>query len=182
MVQWLRHTFPMHGVPVRSLVGNYIPRFTTRRFCILQYRPDAVKINKYLKKKINYKFSSYSKNTYEFKSFHPNISTLPKVFFSLTRQSLSLYIYIYIYSYNAIIGIYYLLETEKYSKGVAGMGFSSKSSSSGARLLFQILGMMEPPWRGLLGKWKQEVNTGCGRGELQTVPVTREHTCFDRKR
>ena len=103
---------------------------------------------------------------------------MPKVFFSLTRQSL----YIYIYSYNTIIGIYYLLETEKYSKGVAGMGFSSKSSSPGDRLLFQILGMMEPPWRDLLGKWKEEVNTGCGRGELQTVPVTREHTCFYRKR
>ena len=62
------------------------------------------------------------------------------------------------------------------------MGFSSKSSSPGARLFFQILGMMEPPWRGLLGKWKEVVNTGCGRGELQTVSVTREHTCLDRKR
>ena len=37
------------------------------------------------------------------------------------------------------------------------MGFSSKSSSPGDRLLFQILGIMEPPWRGILGKWNKRL-------------------------
>ena len=84
---------------------------------------------------INYKVSSYGKNVYEVRSFHHlNISKLPKVFFFFDKA-----VYIFKkYSYNTIIVIYYILETEKYSKDVAGMNFKQVKQSWGKAIVLNI--------------------------------------------